>query len=237
MEREEPSRRESLVLCYSILTTPSSGSQASLAILAFGADVLEGSAHHFDVLSVVLGVTIVEEEPVAIVHGFHAQRMFDRAPILFCAGSNLRGTGQHSVGIAAIVAVELFGPIQVSQMASIQQNEITVFHFRNAIDGETDGLIYDHYKIEEGNGNHACPDDRRGEQNPGARIPDVACELRHELLVSGAGLIGKADLALPHFVKEFHLLLLQLAQNLLLKCAHPLQQGFEGVVHGGRGEC
>ncbi len=118
--------------------------------------ILEIVAHCIDILPVRLRIAVWQKMLIAVVRGLKSTRMLDRAPVLLSSSRNFRDVRQYSVPIRAVQTIKAFECIQISQLIAVNRDVVFTPHFRNAINGKTNGLVNGNEKIEHRERNDAC---------------------------------------------------------------------------------
>jgi hypothetical protein len=99
--------------------------------------------------------------------------VFDRAPVLLGAGAHLAYVGEQAISVAAKCAVDLFDPVQVRELVTIEREVPTARHTCHSVDGETDRLIERHPEIEDDERKQQRVDDWSGEKAEEVSFKDV----------------------------------------------------------------
>ena len=108
----------------------------------------ERAAQSWQLFSISLRVTVIEEGVVSLMRCWDRASVFDRAPILLGTAGHFPHVRDQSVGVTAESAVHLFNPVQVRKLVSIDREVPTTRHTGHAVDGEAHPLIQRYPQIE-----------------------------------------------------------------------------------------
>ena len=95
----------------------------------------------------------------------HATEVLDRTPVLFRSRGNLRHVSQDSVGVGAVLAVDLLDQVQVLEMVPVKGQILPSPHIRDAVDRKAQPLIETANQVQQGDRDETGVNDRRGDQD------------------------------------------------------------------------
>lgn len=81
--------------------------------------------------------------------------MLDRTPVLFGERRDFRGVRSKAIEITAVIAVQSFKEIQVSEIMTVKNDMVTTSRLGDAVNGEAYHLVYPEGNVhEEGGDDH-----------------------------------------------------------------------------------
>ena len=104
----------------------------------------------------------------------NATRVLDGAPVLLGTGGDFSDVGDETVSVGAIVAIEAFEEVEVTEFAAVEEDVGIARDFRDAVDRKRKRLIDGDEKIEQQKRDDAGVDERRGERDEKSGLADVA---------------------------------------------------------------
>ena len=120
----------------------------------FSSDFTQHCPKMCQLLLVRVGVAEIEKFLVMRVVMWATEGMFNGAKVLLCPGRHLPYVGDQAVGIATVVAIEMFDPVQVRKMSTVKEDVTRTVNLGHLIDGKADRLVDPNPKVEKNEGDN-----------------------------------------------------------------------------------
>ena len=145
------------------------------------------------VIPIPFGISVIKKVFVFGVDGAGLVGVFDRAPVLFAAGSNFRDIEKKAVHVAAVDTVDLLDQVEVAQVLAVDDDVVAAFDLVDLVDGETGPLIEGDEKIQQQARDDKGVDHRRSQEVPGRCMEEIFKETLYLFFMFGDNLLLKVD--------------------------------------------